>query len=331
MSSRRIFWLTAAPLLAVSAVACGKKSPSIVDPHGPEAHRIASVWWLMFALAAGVYVIVAGFILFAVVRGRRSEGGKPSRVSDNTFIWWGGIIVPVVILAVLAVETVSAVSDVRKPEASPLRIEVVGKRWWWDVRYPDDGVVTANEIHIPVGRPIEIGLDSDNVIHSFWVPQLAGKLDMIPGQHNILRLKADAPGTYRGQCAEYCGLEHGRMVFLVIADPPDVFARWVARYQRTPAPPEDEAAARGQVVFMREPCAGCHTIRGTQATGTYGPDLTMFGSRTSIGSVTVPNTTGNLAGWIANAQSIKPGNLMPPIALSPGDLNDLVAYLESLK
>ncbi|MDQ1396737.1 MAG: cytochrome c oxidase subunit [Acidimicrobiaceae bacterium] len=331
MTSRRAFWVVAAPLTAATAVACSKRSPSIVDPHGPEARRIADIWWLMFVLAAGVYVIVAGFIIFAVVRGRRSESGKPSRVSDNTFIWWGGIIVPVAILAVLAVETVSAVSAVRKPESSPLRVEVVGKRWWWDVRYPDDGVVTANEIHVPTGRQIEIGLDSDNVIHSFWVPQLAGKLDLIPGQHNILRLTADTPGTYRGQCAEYCGLEHGRMVFLVIADPPDVFARWVTRNQRTPSPPEDEAAARGQLVFTREACAGCHTVKGTQATGTYGPDLTTFGSRTSIGSVTVPNTPGNLAGWIADSQSIKPGNLMPPIALSSNDLNDIVAYLESLK
>ena len=154
---------------------------------------------------------------------------------------------------------------------------------------------------------------------------------MIPGQHNVLRFKAETPGTYRGQCAEYCGLEHARMVFLVIADPPDVYDRWVARNQRTPAPPEDEAAARGEVVFTREACAGCHTIRGIQATGIYGPDLTNFGSRTSIGAVTVPNTTGNLAGWIANSQSIKPGSLMPPIALSASDLNDLVAYLESLK
>src|SRR2546421_3687057 len=192
----------------------------------------------MFGLAAGVYVIVGGFIVVALLRGRRTTDGKPSRIRDSTFIWWGGIIVPVVILAVLAVETVNATGDLRQPEASPVRIEVVGKRWWWDIRYPDDGVVTANEVHIPTGRPIEIGVDSDNVIHSFWVPQLGGKLDMIPGQHNVLRLKANTPGTYHGQCAEYCGLEHGRMDFFVIADRPDVYARWVARYRQAPSPPE---------------------------------------------------------------------------------------------
>jgi cytochrome c oxidase subunit 2 len=285
-------------------------------------------------MAAGVYVIVAGFIVFAIVRGRRDPAGagdpSPSRVSDDAFIWWGGVIVPVLILAVLAVATVASASELRKPSTAPLRVEVVGKRWWWEVSYPDQQVVTANEIHLPAGRPVEIGLDSDNVIHSFWVPGLAGKEDNIPGQHNTLRFTPERPGSYRGQCAEYCGLEHGLMAFMVVVDPPGEFERWLAR-RRTPAAlPTDEVAARGEVVFMRESCFGCHTIRGTQATGRIGPDLSDFGSRKWIGSVTVPNTTRNLAAWITNAQSIKPGALMPPIALEPRDLNAVVAYLQSL-
>jgi cytochrome c oxidase subunit 2 len=325
--------------LTLLLTACDRGGHAITSPHGSEARRIASVWWLMFSMAAGVYVIVAGFIVFAIARGRRkaaaatgsdSEEPVPSRVSDSTFIWWGGVIIPVVILGVLAVATVSSASELRKPSAQPLRVEVVGKRWWWEVSYPDQHVVTANEIHLPAGRPVEIGLDSDNVIHSFWVPELAGKVDNIPGQHNTLRFTPEQAGTYRGQCAEYCGLEHGLMAFLVVVDPPDVFDRWLARRTAPAVLPSDEAAARGQLVFMRESCAGCHTIRGTQATGTVGPDLSDFGARKWIGSITVPNTTGNLAGWISNAQSIKPGALMPPIAIEPRDLNDVVAYLQSL-
>jgi cytochrome c oxidase subunit 2 len=285
----------------------------------------------MFALAAGVYLIVAGFIVFGILRGRRTETGKDTRISDSAFIWWGGLIVPVVILAILAVVTVDATDQLRRPGPNPIRIVVVGKRWWWDVTYPDLGIRTANEIHVPVGQPLEIKLPSDNVIHSFWVPQLAGKEDSIPGQDNVIRFTVNKAGIYRGECAQFCGVEHARMDFQMIADPPDVFGRWSARNQLTPSAPDSQTAALGQVVFLRESCAGCHTVRGTSATATVGPDLTNFGSRGSIGALTVPNTPGNLAGWIANSQSIKPGNLMPPIVIGPTDLQNLVAYLESLK
>ena len=331
LSPRRMAQLGAAVAVCLSLVltACGEGSHTITSPHGSEARRIAGLWWLMFSMAAGVYVIVAGFIVFAIVRGRRRSASE-SRVAESTFIWWGGVIIPVVILGVLAVATVSAASELRKPSATPLRVEVVGKRWWWEVTYPDSGVVTANEIHLPAGRPVEIGLDSDNVIHSFWVPELAGKEDTIPGQHNTLRFTPNTVGTYRGQCAEYCGLEHGLMAFLVVVDPPDQFDRWIARRNIPAALPTDERAARGELVFMRESCAGCHTVKGTQATGKVGPDLSDFGSRKWIGSVTVPNNTANLSAWIANAQTIKPGALMPPIALDARDLSDVVAYLQSL-
>ncbi len=317
-------------IACLGAGACRRSSPSMLHPHGSEAHRIAGLWWLMFGLAAAVYAVVGGFIVFAILRGRRSEAGKPSRISDSNFIWWGGIIVPVVILMVLAVETVGATEALRKPDTGALKVEVVGKRWWWQVSYPDQGINTANEIHVPAGQPIEIGLDSDNVIHSFWVPQLAGKVDMIPGQHNVLRFTATTPGTYKGACAEYCGLEHGLMRFLVVVDPPDVFGRWVTRNQLTPAV-DNEKAAEGQIVFNREPCAGCHTITGTQAQGKVGPDLSDFGSRTTIGAATVTNDPQHLEQWITDAQSIKRGVLMPPIPLSSRDAQAVVAYLESLR
>jgi cytochrome c oxidase subunit 2 len=242
----------------------------------------------------------------------------------------GGVIVPTAVLIVLGVVTVAATADLRRAEEGALRIEVEGYKWWWEARYPDSGLVTANEIHVPVGRPVELELTSADVIHSFWVPQLAGKVDMVPGQRNVLRFRADEPGEYRGQCAEYCGLQHGRMSFLVIADPAAEFDRWVEAHQRPPEP-AGELAARGEEVFVRSSCAGCHAVRGTSAQGQLGPDLSDFGSRRTIGALTVENNRGNLAGWIVDAQSIKPGNLMPPVSVDPAELEALIAYLESLR
>ncbi len=319
----------------------------MLDGRAEEARRVAGVWWLMFALAAIVYVVVAAFIVVAVVRGRRSRASDatdtdkagPERSSerdggpkDDTFIWFGGIVAPVIILAVLAVVTVNTTGALRKQQQGELRIQVVGKRWWWDIHYPEDKVTTAGEIHIPVGRPVDIELTSDNVIHSFWVPQLAGKVDTIPGQVNHLRLKANEAGTYRGECAEYCGLEHAHMSYMVIADQPVDFDRWMTRRRGGAGlTSTSELADRGQLVFTREACAGCHTVRGTQATGTVGPDLSDFGGRSWIGSATVANTPANLARWITDPESIKPGNLMPPTPLSPDDRVAIVAYLEGLK
>ena len=316
---------------AVLTACSNKGSPSMLDPKGPEAHRIAGVWWLMFGLATAVYVIVAGFIIVAMLRGRRTASGKGSRISDGHFIWIGGIIVPAVILLVLAVATVDSSNHLRAAERDPLRIEVVGKRWWWAVDYLDQHFTTANEVHVPVGRPIELGLDSDNVVHSFWVPQLGGKVDLIPGQHNVWRFKADRVGTYRGTCAEYCGIQHAKMSFLVVAQTPASFDTWALRRENPPSVPAGQLEANGEQVFVRAPCAGCHTVRGTSAQGTIGPDLTDFGSRSTIGSATVPNSPGYLGGWIVDAQTIKPGALMPPISLEPRDTQALIAYLESLK
>jgi cytochrome c oxidase subunit 2 len=323
--------LAAGPLLLV-VTSCSGHSPSMLDTHGTEARRVSGVWWLMFTLAALVYVVVAAFIVIAIVRGRRGKAEKKKAPKDDTFVWLGGIVAPVIILAVLAVVTVNTTEALRNPEAGELRIAVVGKRWWWDVTYPDSGVRTANEIHIPVGQPVDIELTSDNVIHSFWVPQLAGKVDTIPGQTNHLRLTATSPGTYRGECAEYCGIEHAHMSFLVIADTPVDFDRWLTRrVNGAGLTATSDEAANGELVFTRETCAGCHTVRGTQAVAQIGPDLSDFGSRQWIGSITVPNTPENLARWITDPESIKPGTLMPPTALSAADIVAVTAYLEGLK
>ena len=327
-------WAAIGLVFAIGLVACGQDPPSMLDSRAPEARSVERVWWLMFALAAAVYVVVAGFIVMAIVRGRRgaSRPAREREPKDDTFIWYGGIVAPVVILAVLAVVTIRTTQDLRRAEQGELRIEVTAKRWWWDVRYPDAGVATASEIHIPVGRPVDFVLTSDNVVHSFWVPQLAGKVDTIPGQTNHLRLTATEAGTYRGMCAEYCGIQHAYMSYVVIVEEPVDFERWMAR--RTAGAgllPGSEEAARGQVVFNREACAGCHAVKGTPATGTIGPDLSDFGGRQSIGSLAVPNNRANLARWITEPARIKPGNLMPPTALSADDLAAVIAYLEGLR
>ncbi len=314
-------------LVSLVLVACSEDSPNALDPAGPDAESIADVSWLMFGLATAVYVVVAGFIILGALRGT-----KPSRISDNAFIWVGGLIAPVLILAVLAVVTVKTTDALRAPDPGPLEpleVEVTGYMWWWAVRYPAEDITTANEIRVPAGRQVVVGLRTEDVIHSFWVPELAGKVDMVPGQRNVIRFTADKPGVYRGQCAEYCGLQHAKMAFLVVAEEPGTYERWVARQQRPRGGPTSELVAQGEQVFMSSACAGCHTIEGTEARGTRGPDLSDFGSRRTIGAASVPNTRAHLAGWLVNSQSIKPGNLMPPVQLAPDELLSLVAYLEN--
>lgn len=285
--------------------------------HGPDAAHELHLFWLMFTLGSVIYMVVMTLLVVALFR-RRAEG------KDNAFIIGGGVVVPTIVLAVLAVATVRTTNRVSAAPTNPLKVEVTGYQYWWKVDY-GRGAVTANEIHVPVGRSVEIGLLSKDVIHSLWVPELAGKVDLIPGQRNVMHLRADKAGTYRGQCAEFCGLQHAHMAFLVIADEPPQFERWV-QDQAAPA-----ADAAGQAEFERQSCAGCHTIRGTSAQGDLGPDLTHLMSRTTLGAVTVKNTHDNLAAWVANAQSMKQGALMPPIPMNGVELDDLIAYLETLR
>lgn len=333
----------------------------MLDHHGSEAQTIAGVWWTMFALAAGVYLVVGGLVVAAILRRppRREgldggDGPDPDDAEvgagtgaeeadelvpedlrterlDSRWIWIGGVVVPVLILAVIAVLTVTSTRDLRAPEEGELVVEVRGERWWWDVRYPESGVRTANEIHLPVGRPIDLVLISDNVIHSFWVPQLAGKVDLVPGQPNHLRFEIDDPGAYRGVCAEYCGIGHARMDVVVVGEEPQEFGRWQARRQQPAPGPSDELQAQGQRVFMSAPCAGCHRIYGTDADAEIGPDLSDFGSRDWIGAITVENTPQNLANWIVDSHTIKPGSLMPPQPVDGDQIEALVAYLGELR
>jgi cytochrome c oxidase subunit II len=216
-----------------------------------------------------------------------------------------------------------------------LQVRVVGHQWWWELQYRDsvahNWFTTANELHIPVGRPVVLELLSTDVIHSFWPPTVSQKRDLIPGKDNSLWLQADTPGVYRGQCAEYCGQQHAKMGFLVIAQRPDSFAGWLARQRDTALTPTTELARRGQEVFLASSCVMCHAIAGTPAGSRVGPDLTHLASRRTIAAGTLPNTRGNLAGWIIDPQKIKPGTRMPPTQLKPADLQTLLAYLETLK
>jgi cytochrome c oxidase subunit 2 len=312
--------------------ACSSDSPSTLTPAGPSAARVAGLWWLMFGISAAVVIFVSALILLGAFKrgGRERERREPRWASG--LIVGGGIAAPLVVLAILWAFTLRDVAEIGSPPGDPtVRIDVDGRRWWWDVRYPELGVVTANEIHIPVGEVVQVVLTSGDIIHSFWVPELAPKTDMIPGRTNEMWLRADRAGTYRGQCAEFCSLQHANMVFYVIAEPRDAFDRWVAGQQGEAVTPSDPLAARGQSVFLESACVGCHTIRGTEARGTLGPDLTHLASRQTLGAGTIPNTEEYLGAWVPDAQAFKPGALMPPVPLSSEELEAVVAFLETLE
>jgi cytochrome c oxidase subunit 2 len=307
---------------------------SILQPAGIQAARVAYLWWTMFWICTAVWVAVATAALIAIRRGRASASTASDSQIARTVVIAGGVTGVVVIgLLFQSVVTGRALDTLRTPQA--LRIQVTGNQWWWDVQYanpvPSLRVTTANEIHIPAGRPVVFDLLSNDVIHSFWIPNLQGKIDLVPGRLNELWLQADRPGVYRGQCAEYCGVQHAKMAFVVVVDPPDVFERWLAA-NRAPAPaPATPEQARGKDVIERGPCAMCHTIAGTSAGGRTAPDLTHVASRSTLGAGSIPNTRGHLAGWIADPQQIKPGNRMPPQALTGEDLQAVLAYMETLK
>ena len=307
---------------------------SILHPAGIQASRVSHLWWVMFWICAAVWGAVAMAALIAIVRGRRgSSTATDVQIGRSVGVAGGISLVALFGLLFASVATGRALDTLRSPEA--LRIQVTASQWWWDIQYDNAiaslRVTTANEIHIPVGRAIHFDLLSTDVIHSLWIPNLQGKIDLVPGRRNELWLRADLPGIYRGQCAEFCGLQHARMALVVVAQTPDDFERWLAG-NRTPAPPPaTPEQQRGKDVVERGPCAMCHAIAGTLAGGRTAPDLTHIASRSTLGAGTLPNTRGHLAGWIADPQGIKPGNRMPPPGLTSDELQAVLAYLESLK
>jgi cytochrome c oxidase subunit 2 len=256
----------------------------------------------------------------------------------------GGLIVPAIVLGVILVLTLRTLALVAAPadalaEGTPRPgehvIEVTGRQFWWEVRYLDADASrafeTANELRIPVGRPVLLRLRSDDVIHSFWVPGLHGKMDLIPGRTNVLRIDARRPGTWRGQCAEFCGVQHAKMGLVVVAEPPERYAAWAAA-QRAPAPePADSAGRADRATFLASGCALCHAVRGTPAGGGLGPDLTHVASRLTLAAGTLPRAAGNLYGWIADPQAHKPGAKMPPLPLTADELHAIARYVGSLR
>lgn len=310
-------------------------TPDMLKPAGPGAEVIAGLWWLLFGLAAVVFVAVLVLFLYALFRRRRSvpeEVTQPNPRRDRLFIVAGGIVIPVLILTVVFISTVRGLGALAAPDIPEERvIEVVGHQWWWEVHYPFYQFTTANEIHIPVGVPVQLRLVSADVIHSFWVPELHGKLDLMPNDINFLSLQADQPGIYYGQCAEFCGLQHAKMGLIVVAQPLEEYLQWLERQQQPAAEVTGEELLAGQRVFLSSDCAECHTIRGTNATGVSGPDLTHLASRLTLAAGILENNRGNLGGWISNPQRIKPGNKMPAVDMTGPQLQSLLAYLESLE
>ncbi len=287
----------------------------------------------MFALGTAIFAAVLGALGYALRRARGQSAPRP--FNGNALIAVGGVIIPAAIIISLVVLTALTQRALSAPPTPPaLTIDVIGHQFWWEVRYPQHGVTTANEIHLPTGQPVQLRLTSADVIHSFWVPQLAGKLDLNPGQTNTLWIQADRADVYRGICAEFCGIQHTLMLFLVVAEPPDQFAAWLEARRAPPPRPVEPVLQRGQRVFSEAGCAFCHAIEGTVATpptGTVGPDLTHLGSRRTLAAGIIDNTPENLASWIVRPQEIKPGNRMPNTPLGAEDLQALVAYLESLR
>ena len=306
-----------------------------LDPQGPEAESIADLWWLMLALGVAVFALVAVLLTAGLFRHRPPAGTEPhvdDGVRSRRWIVGGGVALPLVVIGVVLAATVATMRDVsRAAPRGALVVDIVGHQWWWEVRYPEEGVTTANELHLPVGRPVAVQLTSADVIHSFWVPALAGKLDALPDGTNTLVLQADEPGQHRSACAEFCGLQHANMQLIVTAEPADAFASWVTEHQRPGAPPTAAQARRGQEIFLRTDCASCHTVRGTTAEGTEGPDLTHVASRPTLGAGALPNTAGDLAAWVSDPHTSKDGVLMPAPDLSDEELADLLAYLKSLE
>ncbi|MGH2724070.1 MAG: cytochrome c oxidase subunit II [Actinomycetota bacterium] len=349
-------WLPGLPLFLLLA-ACTKEYPqNSLAPAGPVAREQADLFFLVFWIAVGVFVVVEGLLVFAMIRFRhRSDDDTPVQVHGNTRLEVAWTIIPALLLAGVAVPTIASIfSLAREPADVAVEINVTGHQFWWEVEYPEqEGIsqpfFTANELHIPVGRYVRLNLTSAEavppgpVIHSFWVPRLAGKQDVVPGRLNELYIQADDPGTYSGQCAEYCGLSHYLMRFLVVAQPEDQFRAWVEEQQAPAAEPgEGSEAAEGFAVF-NEPlpqgpppgaaeaaCVACHTT-DPAAGGTVGPNLAHFGSRQTVAAAILPNDPQGVTTWLHDPPGVKPGSRMPNYRLTDDQLDALIAYLESLE
>ena len=328
---------TGSPLGEIFKLAQGKTS--IFSPAGTPAHAIVVLSVLVLAITAAIFITVAGLLLYALIRFRHRPGvtdREPPQIYGSNTIELSWTVIPILIVVVLFLATTRVVwvSEATPEPPQALNVVVIGHQYWWEFRYPELGIVTANELHVPVSdpkhpRPTYLTMSSADTDHSFWVPRLAGKMDVIPNKVNVMWIDPESAGLYLGQCAQYCGTQHAKMLLRVYADSPADFTTWAA-HQREPAA-ESSSASEGRSVFEHNACIDCHTIAGTVATGRFGPDLTHLASRATIASGAVPNTPENLREFVDNPAHFKPGVLMPPMHLNDHDLDAVTTYLTTLR
>ena len=325
--------LAVLPLLLLSA--CAKNAPqSTLKPKGPVARTIDHLINPVFVVAALVFVLVEGLAVYLVIKYKhRDDAPEPVQIHGNTRLEITWTAIPAAILLAISIPTIRTIFDLSHKPKDAINVTIIGHQFWWEMRYTDYGFSTANELHMPVGRPVELTLKGDptDVIHSFWIPPLGGKTDVIPGRTNHMHYTADNPGTYLGQCTEYCGLSHANMRARAIAQPPDEFDAWVAGQKAPPkAPTAGTDAEAGMALFTSKGCAGCHTIEGL-STGAVGPNLTHIATRTTFAGSIFDFTPGNLRTWLKDPPAAKPGSKMPNLGLSQDEITTLIAYLESLQ
>jgi cytochrome c oxidase subunit 2 len=325
---------------ALLGAACARNAPlDSLRPAGPIAREIDSLWKIVFTAAVAVFVVVEGLIVVAIIRFRQRKGDDvpPKQTHGNTRAEITWTIAPALLLAVLAVPTVLTIFALARERPNSLHVDVTGQQWWWRYDYPDAKVTTANELHIPTGRPIRLALHSKDIIHSFWVPRLGGKQDVVPGRTNHVTIQADRPGEYAGTCAEYCGLSHANMRLKVFAHTPADFEKWLDEQGMDAERPTRGLALKGEGIFQAQQCVTCHTLRfaGSKAKGEVGPDLTHFAGRTTFAGSIFERTDANLREWLRDAPARKPGSKMPAgvatLGLSEDDITALITYLQSLR
>lgn len=345
---RRYIYAGAALLLSAITGCTSVQSP--FGAHGPAAHRIANLSWFMTILFLVISAIMWALLALAFYKRRGTLGEHEPIDSSGGEIWIaiGGAAIPLLVLTVLFVLGLQLLRDfpihgmhgasnhAQMQESMKPEIQIIGHQWWWEIHYlnddPSKEVVTANELHLPVGRPVNIEVETRDVMHSFWIPALHGKVDLIPGMENFIRIQASQPGSYTGQCAEYCGAEHSRMRLLAIAQAPEEYAAWLEAQRKPGAQPTTPEAIEGKKIFLAGPCSMCHEVRGTLAGGRVAPDLTHIGSRKMIAANVYQNNDAYLEAWITHAQSLKPEAQMPNLTQFSGEqLQDLVAYLRQLQ
>lgn len=320
-------------LLAMADPASSEKNLSVLEPVAAPATSIKDLFFLVTAIAAVIFILVGGMLLYCIIRFRRQPGDnrEPPQFYGSQPIEVAWTLAPLLTVFVLFLVIVRSVAEVRQqdvPEGA-LEVTVRGHQWWWEYEYPSLGLKTANELHVPIDTPIYLRLESADVIHSFWVPRLSGKTDVIPGRTNYMWFRAHDTGIYEGNCAEYCGTQHANMLLRAIVQTDDEFHDWVEN-EKQPAR-NDSEARRGREVFASHSCIDCHTIRGTGAAGTFGPDLTHLAARATLASAMVPNDHHWLTAWVKDPQKVKPGCWMPAFKLTADDEKELIKYLESLK